>query len=46
MPEIPYHSYSLLIIGGSVFGKANSLFNLIGYQSVNNKIYLYAKDPC
>ena len=28
-PEIPDHSYRILIIGGSESGKTNSLFNLI-----------------
>ena len=31
-PEIPDHSYRILIIGGSGFGKTNSLFNLINQQ--------------
>ena len=31
-PEIPDHPYRILIIGGSGFGKTNSLFNLINQQ--------------
>ena len=34
----------ILIIGGSGFGKTNSLFNLISQQPDIDKIYLYAKD--
>ena len=44
-PQIPDHSYSILIIGGSGSGKTNSLFNLINRQQDTYKIYLYAKDP-
>ena len=44
-PQIPDHSYRILIIGGSGFGKTNSLFNLINHQPDIDKIYLYAKDP-
>ena len=28
-PEIPDHAYRMLIVGGSGFGKANALLNLI-----------------
>ena len=31
-PQIPYHPYSILIIGGSGSGKTNSVFNLINHQ--------------
>ena len=44
-PQIPDHLYWTLIIGGSVSGKTNSLFNLINNQPNIDKIYLYAKDP-
>ena len=37
-PQIPDHSYRILIIGGS-------LFNLINQQPDIDKNYLYAKDP-
>ena len=44
-PLIPYHSYRILIVGGSGSGKTNALLNLINNQSDIDKIYLYAKDP-
>ena len=44
-PQIPNDSYRILMIGGSCFGKTNSLFNLINQQSDIDKIYLYTKDP-
>ena len=44
-PQIPYHPYKILIIGGCGYGKTNSFFNLISQQPDINKIYLYAKDP-
>ena len=44
-PQIPDNSYKILIIGGSGFGKTNSLFNLISHQQDIDKIYLYAEDP-
>ena len=34
----------MLIIGDSISGKTNSLFNLISHQPDIDKIYLYAKD--
>ena len=43
-PHIPYHPYRILIIGGSVSGKRNTLLNLINNQPDIDKIYLYAKD--
>ena len=43
--NIPDHPYKILIIGGSGFGKANALLNLINNQSDIDKIYLHAKDP-
>ena len=42
-PYIPYHSYRILIIGGSESGKTNTLLNLIEKQPDIDKIYLYAK---
>ena len=44
MPEIPDHSYRILVIGGSWSTKLNSLVSLINQQPDINKIYLYAKD--
>ena len=44
-PQIPYHPYRILKIGGSGSGKTNSLFNLINHQTDSDKIYLCAKDP-
>ena len=44
-PQIPDHSYRILIIGGSGSGKTNSLFNLINEEPDIDKIYLYATDP-
>ena len=43
-PQIPYHPYRILIIGGSRFGKTNSLLNLINQQPHINQSYLKAKD--
>ena len=43
--KIPDHHCRILIIGGSGFGKANSLFNLTNGEPDIDKIYLYAKDP-
>ena len=42
-PQIPDHSFRILIIGCSGSGKRNSSFNLINQQSDIDKIYLYAK---
>ena len=42
---IPDHPYRILIIGGSVSGKTNTLLNLINNQPDIHKIYLHAKDP-
>ena len=44
-PQIPDHSYIILIFGDSGSGQNNSLFNLINQQPDIDKIYLYAKDP-
>ena len=43
-PRISDHQYRILIIGGSISGKRNSLFNLISQQPDIDKIYLYGKD--
>ena len=43
-PFIPDHPYRTLIIGGSGWGKTNTLLNLIKEQDDISKIYLYAKD--
>ena len=42
---IAEHPQRILIIGGSGFGKANALLNLINNQPNIDKIYFYAKDP-
>ena len=42
---IPDHPYRILIIGGSGYGKTNSLLNLIENQPDIDKIYSHAKDP-
>ena len=45
-PYISYHSYRILIIGGSGLGKTNVLLNLIQHQQSDiDKFYLYVKDP-
>ena len=44
-PQIPDHSYRILIIGGYGSRKTNSLFNLINQQPDIDKMYLYTKDP-
>ena len=41
-PQIPDHPCRLIIIGGSGFGKTNSLLNQISKQSDIDKIHLYA----
>ena len=41
-PQIPDHSYIILIIGDSGYGKAN-IFNPINHQQDIDKIHLYAK---
>ena len=43
-PKIPNHSYKLLIIMASGFGKSNSLYNLINHQKYIDKVYFYPKD--
>ena len=42
--QIPDHSYRMLIIGGSGWGKPNALLNLINHQPDIDKLYLYTKD--
>ena len=44
-PEIPEHSYRILIIGSSGSRKRNALLNLINKEPAVDKIYLYPKDP-
>ena len=43
-PQIPDHSYRILIVGSSEFGKTNSLLNLVCQQPDIDEMYLYAKD--
>ena len=43
-PQIPDNPYRILIIGGTLPGKTNSLFNLINQQPDIDQIYLYGKD--
>ena len=40
-----WSSIRILIIGGSGFGKIDSLFNLINEEPYIDKIYVYVKDP-
>ena len=44
-PEIPDHSYRILIVGSSGSGKTNALLNLINHEPDIDKLYLYAKYP-
>ena len=44
LPYIPGHTYRILVIGGSGYGKLNSLFNLTIHEPDIDKIYLYTKD--
>ena len=45
-PYSPYHSYRILIIGGSGSGKTNVSLNLTEHQRPDiDKIYLDVKDP-
>ena len=43
-PDLPDHSYRILIVRGSGSGKTNALRNLINHEPDIDKIYLYAKD--
>ena len=43
-PYIPYHTYRIIITGGSRSEKTNALHNLINEQNDIDKIYFYAKD--
>ena len=43
-PQLPDHTYTILIIGGSVSEKTNSLFNLINQQPDIDQTYFYPKD--
>ena len=42
-PYIPDHPYRILIVGGPVSGKTNTLIHLINEQRNIDKIHLYAK---
>ena len=42
-PQIPGNPYKILIIGGSEWGKTNTLLNLINHKLYTNKIYFYAR---
>ena len=44
-PEVPDHSYIILVVGGSGSGKTNTLLNLINHKPDIDKFFLYAKDP-
>ena len=44
-PEIPDHSYRILIVGSSWSAKTNALLNLINHEPDIDKLYLYAKYP-
>ena len=43
--EILYHSYGILLIGGSRSRKTNPLLNIINHKPDIDKIHLSAKDP-
>ena len=42
--QISDHSYKILIIGGSAYGKTSSLFNLISQQPDIDKVYMLKID--
>ena len=44
LPEIPNHSYIILIVGGSGSGQTKSFFNPINLKLDIDKIYLHTKD--
>ena len=44
-PEIPDHSYQILITGGSGSGKTNALLNLANNEPDVDEIYLHTKNP-
>ena len=44
-PEIPNHSYKILVVGGSRSEKTNVLVNLIDHELNIDKIYWCANDP-
>ena len=44
-PEIPDHSYRILIVGDSGSGEANALVNLINHGTDIDEVYFCAKDP-
>ena len=43
-PQIPDHSYRILIIQGSGSGKTGALFHLINHKLFTDEIYLYGKN--
>ena len=45
MASVPDHPYRILINRVSGSGKTHSSFNLVSYQLVINKIYIYTNDP-
>ena len=44
-PQIHDNPYRILIIGGSVSGKLNSLLNAINEEPDIDKVYLYTQHP-
>ena len=44
-PQIPNHSYTIPIVGGSGSGKMNALLSLIHHRPDIDKIFLCVKDP-
>ena len=44
-PQIPNHSYRILIVGSFGSWKTNVLISIINHQPEIHKIFLHAKDP-
>ena len=44
-PEVPDHSYKILIVSGFGSRKTNAGLNLINHEPDIDKIFLYANDP-
>lgn len=44
-PQIPNHSYRMLIVGSFGSWKTNVLISIINHQTGIHKIFLHAKDP-
>ena len=42
-PQIPHHSYKILINGGTGSGKTHALLNLISHQTDIDHVYLNGK---